>query len=362
MDNSRFEVSITLHPSEAGRIDEVSVKSYKSLNLILTTLLTRVYSALWWEKVDVSGERESERVFCHSPVMVKEVVSWLVPPASTSVCDGTVGQGGHAEAILDAMGGVLIGVDRDEEALAICRKRLSRFGERAVLAKGLFVDLPLHLNRAGFQCTDGVLLDLGVSSRQLDDSKRGFSFQSDGPLDMRMDQSSGRTAADLVNSLPESELADLIYEYGEERFSRRIARAIVQRRLDHLLGTTQELVTVIKDVVPAAYRNGRIHCATRTFQALRIAVNRELETLEAALRGMVSILRPGGRIAVISFHSLEDRIVKHTFRALSTGGDMRLKVLTKKPHLPTDEERRLNPRARSAKLRVAECVSQESLQ
>jgi 16S rRNA (cytosine1402-N4)-methyltransferase len=309
----------------------------------------------------VSGEGESKTVFHHFPVMVKEVVSWLLPRTASSICDGTVGQGGHAEAILDAMQGVLIGVDRDEDALGVCKKRLSRFGERVVLVKGLFVDLPLHLNRAGFQRTDGVLLDLGVSSRQLDDSQRGFSFQSDGPLDMRMDQSSGQTAADLVNSLSEPELADLIYQYGEERFSRRIARAIVHARLDYVFRTTQQLVGVIKGAVPAAYRNGRIHCATRTFQALRIAVNRELETLEEALRGMVGILSPGGRIAVISFHSLEDRIVKHTFRALSTGDDARLKVLTKKPHLPTDEEARLNPRARSAKLRVAERISQESL-
>ena len=310
----------------------------------------------------MSGDNQSEAVFHHSPVMVKEVLSWLLPRTASSICDGTVGNGGHAEALLNEMEGTLIGIDRDEEALAVCRRHLSRYGERVVLIKGLFVDLPLHLNQAGFQRTDGVLLDLGVSSRQLDDPKRGFSFQSDGPLDMRMDQSSGRTAADLVNSLPESELADLIYQYGEERFSRRIARAIVQARLDHLFRTTRELVAVITDAVPAAYRNGRIHCATRTFQALRIAVNREIETLEVALRGMVGILRPGGRIAVISFHSLEDRIVKHTFRALSTGDDARLKVLTKKPQLPTDEERRSNSRARSAKLRVAERISQESLQ
>lgn len=255
-----------------------------------------------------------------------------------------------------------MGVDRDGEALAVCRERLSRFGERVVLIKGLFVDLPLHLQRAGISGADGVLLDLGVSSRQLDDPARGFSFQSDGALDMRMDQTSGQTAADLVNSLPEAELADLIYQYGEERFSRRIARAIVQARTQRRLQTTQELVAVIKGAVPSAYRHGRIHCATRTFQALRIAVNREIETLEPALRGAVDVLRPGGRIAVISFHSLEDRIVKHTFRALSQEPGARLTLLTKKPQRPLEEECRVNPRARSAKLRVAERISRETIQ
>lgn len=208
---------------------------------------------------------------------------------------------------------------------------------------------------------DGVLLDLGVSSPQLDDPKRGFSFQSDGPLDMRMDQSSGETAADLVNRLPEAELADLIYQYGEERFSRRIARAVVRARATRLLETTQQLVEVIRSAVPAAYRHGRLHYATRTFQALRIAVNREIESLEPALRNIVDVLRPGGRLAVISFHSLEDRIVKRTFRSLSQGASARLTVLTKKPQLPQDEECRSNPRARSAKLRVAERTSPEGM-
>lgn len=288
--------------------------------------------------------------------MVREVVSWLIHGNVSSICDGTLGHGGHAEALLTSMAepGVLVGLDRDAEALAVCRERLSRFGERVILIKGLFVDLRQHLERVGIPRTDGVLLDLGVSSRQLDDPKRGFSFQSDGPLDMRMDQSSGRTAADLVNTLPEAELADLIFQYGEERFSRRIARGIVHARTQRPLQTTQELVAVIKGAVPSAYRNGRIHCATRTFQALRIAVNQEIETLEPALLSAVDVLRPGGRLAVISFHSLEDRIVKHTFRALSQGPDARLAVLTKKPQIPAEEECRANPRARSAKLRVAE--------
>lgn len=296
--------------------------------------------------------------------MVQEVTAWLTGRNATSLCDGTVGYGGHAEALLEGMGvsGTVVGIDRDAEALAVCRERLSRFGARVILIKGLFVDVRRHLAEAGMSDTDGVLLDLGVSSRQLDDPKRGFSFQSDGPLDMRMDQTSGETAAALVNRLSEAELADLIYQYGEERFSRRISRAIVRIRADHPFETTQELVAAITGAVPSAYRHGRIHCATRTFQALRIAVNREIEMLEPALRAAVNVLRPGGRLAVISFHSLEDRIVKHTFRALSQESDGRLAVLTKRPQTPSEAECRTNPRARSAKLRVAERISQESLQ
>lgn len=302
--------------------------------------------------------------FSHHPVMVDEVTAWLTGRDVTSLCDGTVGHGGHAEALLDRMGvsGTVVGIDRDAEALAVCRDRLSRFGTRLILIKGLFLDVRTHLATAGMSDTDGVLLDLGVSSRQLDDPGRGFSFQSDGPLDMRMDQSFGVTAAELVNTMPEAELADLIYQYGEERFSRRISRAIVRIRADHPFGTTQELVAAIKGAVPSAYRHGRIHYATRTFQALRIAVNREIETLEPALRAAVDVLAPGGRLAVLSFHSLEDRIVKHTLRSLSQESENRLAVLTKKPQTPSEQECRTNPRARSAKLRVAERISQECLQ
>lgn len=293
--------------------------------------------------------------------MVREVAYWLLRDHVTHLCDGTVGRGGHAEVLLEGMApeGVLLGLDRDPEALAVCRERLSRFGERAVLRKGLFIDLPRHLNETGVPNTEGALLDLGVSSPQLDDPRRGFSFQSEGPLDMRMDQSSGETAADLINRLPEDELANLIYQYGEERFSRRIARAIVRTRARHPFRTTQDLVSVIAGAVPTAYRHGRLHYATRTFQALRIAVNGEIETLEPALHNAAQVLRPGGRLAVISFHSLEDRIVKQTFRSLSHGSNPTLRVLTKKPQQASEAECRSNPRARSAKLRVAERLSAE---
>ena len=257
---------------------------------------------------------------------------------------------------------MLVGIDRDESALSYSRARLARFGARAILIKGDFVDVKPLLRNTDVPAVDGALFDLGVSSPQLDDANRGFSFQGDGPLDMRMDQSMGTTAAQLVNTAPESELADLIFQYGEERFSRRIARAIVRAREQKALSSTQDLTTVIKDSVPAAYRHGRIHCATRTFQALRIAVNRELDVLEPAIRDAVDMLRPGGRIAVISFHSLEDRIVKHTFRALSERPHQQVAVLTKKPQVPSEAECQANPRARSAKLRVAERLSKEYAQ
>ncbi|MEQ1794802.1 MAG: 16S rRNA (cytosine(1402)-N(4))-methyltransferase RsmH [Nitrospira sp.] len=300
----------------------------------------------------------------HAPVFLDEITTWLITGKAKIFVDGTVGYGGHSERLLEEAGddAVLVGIDRDEEALSSSRVRLARFGARAILIKGDFVDVKQLLRNVDVPEIDGALFDLGVSSPQLDDANRGFSFQEDGPLDMRMDQSAGTTARQLVNSLPESELADLIFQYGEERFSRRIARAIVRAREQKPLDSTQDLTTVIRDSVPAAYRHGRIHCATRTFQALRIAVNRELDVLEPAIRDAVDMLRPGGRIAVISFHSLEDRIVKHTFRALSERPHPTVAVLTKKPQVPSDAECQANPRARSAKLRVAERLSKESAQ
>lgn len=283
-------------------------------------------------------------------------MSWLACRPGGVYLDCTVGQGGHAALILERSGpdGVLIGIDRDPEAIAATRSRLARFASRLRLIQGNFSALKQHLRSVGVSEVDGVIFDLGVSSAQLDRPERGLSFLADGPLDMRMDQGSGRPAADLVARLSERELADLISRYGEERYARRIARAIVAARKIHPLRTTFDLVSVISKAVPAAYRHGRIHCATRTFQALRIAVNQELDVIEGAIRDAASVITPGGRLCVVSFHSLEDRIVKQTFRSLAQGPDACLKILTKKPRVPSEDECRSNPRARSAKLRVAE--------
>ncbi|WP_407938653.1 16S rRNA (cytosine(1402)-N(4))-methyltransferase RsmH [Nitrospira japonica] len=289
----------------------------------------------------------------HVSVMPNEIVSWLMPGPDAIVLDCTVGYCGHAESILksSAPSGRVIGIDRDPQAIHACEVESARFGGRLQLVRGHFVDLKRHLADRGVAQVSGVLFDLGVSSPQLDEPARGFSFRAPGPLDMRMDQSVGRTAAEIVNHADEADLAKMIFEFGEERFSRRIARAIVRDRTRKPLETTEELVATIEGAVPSSYRRGRLHCATRTFQALRIAVNEELDYLEPALRDAADVLKPGGRLCVLSFHSLEDRIVKRTFRSLSDG---RLTIKTKKPLRPTEEEMAHNPRSRSAKLRVAE--------
>ena len=272
--------------------------------------------------------------------------------------DCTVGYGGHAETLLSISEPTtkLIGLDQDPQAIAFSKERLTGFGQRVILRKGNYRDLKSHLAELEVSNVDGVVFDLGVSSPQFDDAARGFSFRQDGPLDMRMDQTTGMTAATLVNSCQEHDLADLIFHYGEERYSRRIARAIVRAREDGPIETTGALAAVIAGAVPSSYRHGRIHCATRTFQALRIVVNDELEGLESSLKDAADLLVSGGRMCVISFHSLEDRIVKRTFRALAQGSDADLTILTKKPILPTEQECLANPRARSAKLRVVERV------
>lgn len=314
-----------------------------------------------WEIVGETGETFSGESFAHLPVMSAEVLSWLRPHPGGVYVDCTVGYCGHALQLLEASQprGTVLGIDRDAQAIETARQLLLGFGERAMLVKARFVELKQILAERRISHVDGILFDLGVSSPQLDDASRGFSFRLDGPLDMRMDQSRGRTAADIVNESDEVGLADMIYRFGEERYSRRIARAIVAARRRRALTSTRDLVSVIESSVPGHYRRGRIHCATRTFQALRIAVNEELGQLEPSLRDAADALAPGGRICVISFHSLEDRIVKQTFKALTGDGKGEFQILTKRPQVPSDNETNRNPRSRSAKLRVIERTMKE---
>lgn len=283
----------------------------------------------------------------HVSVLLQAVIEFLAPRDGGRYIDATLGAGGHAAAILDASApdGCLLGLDADPNALAVAAQNLERFGVRAQLVRTNFENLSDVAAAHGFTFADGIVLDLGISSMQLSDAARGFSFLTDGALDMRFDPSGETTAADLVNTLREKELADLIFEYGEERASRRIARAIVSARP---IRTARQLADVIER---ALGRRGKIHPATRTFQALRIAVNRELDVLDQVLPQVIETLKPGGRVAIISFHSLEDRRVKHFFRE-----SPQLRVLTKHPIQPTDEEIAANSRSRSAKLRAAERV------
>ncbi len=271
--------------------------------------------------------------------------------------DCTLGLGGHSVSIAERIGpqGHLIGLDRDEKSLQLANERLKDFKGRLDLVQSDFRDFDAALKNLNVQALDGMLLDLGISSFQMDDPQRGFSFRLEGPLDMRMDQNGFMSAYDLVNTLTEEELAKIIFTFGEERFSRRIARMIVQYRATKPVETTHELEEIIFKSVPANYRHQKIHPATRTFQAIRIAVNRELESLKIVMDKFAGFLKPGGRIAVISFHSLEDRIVKEKFKNLSK--EKVLTLLLKKPLCPGDEEVSVNPRSRSAKLRVAERIA-----
>ncbi len=278
-------------------------------------------------------------------------VAWLLRPRRGGwVIDGTVGMGGHAEAMLAASGEDvrLLGVDADPEALSRAAARLARFGDRVRLVRASFRDLARVAHGQGVSEARSALLDLGVSSYQLDESGRGFSFQRDEPLDMRLDPDRGRTAAELLNHLDEASLARLIHEHGEERYARRIARTIVRRRP---LRTTGELVAAVRAAVPRAAWPKRTHVATRTFQALRMAVNDESGALRQTLQEIPGLLAVGGRLGVISFHSGEDRIVKQAFRALAAATYAELEP---SPLTPGDDEVRANPRARSAKLRVLE--------
>jgi 16S rRNA (cytosine1402-N4)-methyltransferase len=299
----------------------------------------------------------------HLPVLLDEALAFLDPRAGGRYCDATLGLAGHAEAVLErsAPDGRLIGLDRDPDAVAAARLRLQPFGDRVTLVHARFSEAREVLDRLGMMPVDGFLVDLGVSSPQLDRPERGFSFRNDGPLDMRMDPTQGETAAELLRRVDEEELARIIREYGEERHAARVARFIVDARRNDSLDTTGALAALVARAVPG--REPGKNPATRTFQALRIAVNQELEQLEQLLSVVADCLRPGGRLCVIAFHSLEDRIVKQRLRALAGRGPGGVKtgtpvfrLLTKHVVVANREEQVRNPRSRSAHLRAAEKI------
>lgn len=317
---------------------------------------------------EVTGARAAMQDSLHKPVLYQEIIHALQPKNPGRYVDGTVGAGGHARGILEACApdGRLLGLDVDPQALAIARETLAPYGNRLALVRASYTSLPEVLDRMVWDAVDGIVLDLGVSSMQLDQPERGFTFQQEAPLDMRFDPEHGMPAAELLNTAAEDEIADILFRYGEEPQSRRIARSIVQARP---IRTTRQLA----DIVKRAYSgHSRMHPATRTFQALRIAVNDELGSVEQVLPMAMRVLRPGGRLAVISFHSLEDRIVKDFFRRESKDRvnppyeqryaverKAALKEINRKPITPSAEEMEENPRARSAKLRVAEKLEVE---
>lgn len=308
----------------------------------------------------------------HKPVLLYETLELLNPKDGGTYLDATVGGGGHSAEVLKRIGpaGTLIGIDRDSEALEYARRRLSEFDGHVILVQGNYSNLSSILESVGVDKLDGAIFDLGVSSHQLD-AARGFSFMRDEELDMRMSRDENTpTAADIVNSYREEELAAVIWRYGEERYSRRIARAIVRRRAEKPITHTHELVDIIISAVPGGFRRQEIHPATRTFQAIRIEVNHELESVEQGVSSAIDFLKIGGRICVISFHSLEDRIIKTLFRRLSghcecpprlpicqCGAKEILRVITRKPVVPGAEEITANPRSRSSKLRAAERIA-----
>jgi len=294
--------------------------------------------------------------FQHIPVLVEEVMMFLRCEPGQTYVDATLGGGGHAREILrqTAPDGVVIGVEWDEDAISEARKALDPFGDRVKMFRENFIHLPDLLKAMKVEEVDGILLDLGLSSFQLEKGERGFSFKGEGPLDMRMDQRVERTAADLVNYLSSEELETTLAEYGEERWANRIAEVIVRERNRSPIRTTQALRKIVYQAIPKRFQSKKIDPATRTFQALRIKVNDELENLRRILGIRWNFLRRGGRMCVISFHSLEDRMVKETFRKLEI--ERMMHVLTKKPVTPSEEERKRNPRSRSAKLRCAERV------
>lgn len=308
--------------------------------------------------------------FQHQPVLMNQTLNSLKLRPGGVYLDGTLGGGGHTEAILQATepDGKVIGLDQDDEALAAASQRLKPFGERFYPIRANFAEMEQVLAAEGIAGLDGVLLDIGVSSHQLDEPDRGFSYMQDGPLDMRMDRRGSQTAADLVAELSESELANLIYRYSEEKFSRRIARRIVEQRAQTPIESTKQLAELISAAIPAAQRRKeKQHPAKRTFQALRIAVNDELGVLERGLVAAFASLKSGGRLSVITFHSLEDRIVKNYFAGLAKGCECppefpvcvcgkqpQALLITRRPQTATEDELQSNPRARSAKLRTVE--------
>ena len=307
--------------------------------------------------------------FHHVPIMVREVLSLLAPERGGVFVDGTLGGGGHAEAVLNALpeDGRLFGIDRDDEALAAAGARLAPFGERFTAIKGNFFEMKPLLAAKGVEHVDGILLDLGVSSHQLDKAERGFSYKAEAPLDMRMDQTAPLDAYTVVNTWPKDELVHIFYEYGEERFSQRIAERIVSERQRHAIETTTELAALVKDAIPAKFRNEPQHPARRVFQAIRIAVNGELDGLSDAIDSAASLLNPGGRLAILTFHSLEDRIVKNAFRRMENpctcpksapvcicGKKPTARVLTRHPLTADETEQTENTRSTCAKLRAIE--------
>jgi 16S rRNA (cytosine1402-N4)-methyltransferase len=289
----------------------------------------------------------------HIPVMVEEVMTFLRCEPGRTYVDATLGGGGHASEILkrSTPDGVVIGIEWDEDALAEARNVLMPFGDRVKIFRENFIHLPDFMRA---ESVDGILLDLGLSSIQVEKEERGFSFKGEGPLDMRMDQRVNQTAADLISRLSLEELEYILFHYGEESWAKKIAKAIVQGREREPIRTTQTLRKVVYRAIPRRFHSRRIDPATKTFQALRIRVNDELENLRKILETGWKILKKGGRMCIISFHSLEDRMVKETFRTLEKEGEMR--ILTKKPVPSSEEERRRNPRSRSAKLRCAERI------
>ncbi|MBN1474315.1 MAG: 16S rRNA (cytosine(1402)-N(4))-methyltransferase RsmH [Syntrophaceae bacterium] len=305
--------------------------------------------------------------FFHAPVMVKEVVEMLLINKKGVYVDATLGGAGHARAILENSDCFLVGIDRDDEALHYAKQKLAGFGKRKVLVKANFSDLEGVLEKLNIEKVDGVLFDLGVSSHQLDRPERGFSFNFEAPLDMRMDGGAKLSAYDIVNGFEQKDLENIIRSYGEERMAARIARAIMAKRKLAPVKTTTELASVVAAAIPAKFKGRKIHPATKTFQAIRIAVNDELDVIKPAVNAATDALKSGGRVCVISFHSLEDRIVKDEFRNLSASctcpkdipycvchKQAKLTLITKKALKAADQEIKFNPRARSARLRVAQ--------